>query len=96
MPRPYLQAGLALAALGDGRGGRSRTPRPELRQFFVRIARRRRSKIARIAVARRLLALAYHALRSENGCRSYPVNPATMVEARSLAVMASADGRQFD
>jgi hypothetical protein len=46
----------------------------------------------RIAVARRLLTLAYHALRSENGCRSYPVNPATMVEARSLAVMPSADG----
>jgi hypothetical protein len=66
---------------------------PELRQFFVRIARRRGSKIARIAVARRLLTLAYHALRSENGCRSYPVNPATMVEARSLAVVASADGR---
>ena len=66
---------------------------PELREFFGRIARRRGSKIARVAVARRLLTLAYYALRSENGCRSYPVNPTTTVEARSLAVMASADGR---
>ena len=66
---------------------------PELRDFFVRIARRRGNKIARVAVARRLLTLAFYALRSENGCRSYPVNPTTTVEARSLAVMASADGR---
>jgi transposase len=66
---------------------------PELREFFGRIARRRGNKIARVAVARRLLTLAYYALRSENGCRSYPVNPTTTVEARSLAVMASADGR---
>ena len=54
--------------------------------------RRRGNKIASVAVARRLLTLAYYALRSENGCRSYPVNPTSMVDARSLAVMASADG----
>jgi hypothetical protein len=66
---------------------------PELRDYFGRIARRRGNKIARVAVARRLLTLAFYALRSENGCRSYPVNPTTTVEARSLAVMASADGR---
>ena len=66
---------------------------PQLREFFNRIACRRGSKIARVAVARRLLTLTYYALRSENGCRSYPVNPTASVEARSLAVMASADGR---
>ncbi len=69
----------------------------ELRQFFVRIAHRRGTKIARVAVARRLLTLVYYALRSETGCRSYPV-PTTpsSVEARSSGVMASVDGRRFD
>ena len=62
---------------------------PELRQFFLRIARRRGNKIAKVAVARRLLTLAFYALRSESGCRSYPLTNAPSVEARSLAVMAS-------
>jgi transposase len=62
---------------------------PELRQFCLRIARRRGPKIARVAVARRLLTLAYYALRSETGCRSYPLPSSPSVEARSLAVMAS-------
>src|SRR6266852_6766781 len=61
----------------------------ELRQFFVRIARRRGVKIARVAVARRLLTLVYYALRSETGCRSYPISSNPKVEARSMAVMAS-------
>lgn len=62
----------------------------ELRQLFVRIARRRGAKIARVAVARRLLTLTYYALRSETGCRSYPISSSsTSVEARSMAVMAS-------
>lgn len=61
----------------------------ELRQLFVRIARRRGAKIARVAVARRLLTLVYHALRSESGCRSYPISSNPKVEARSMAVMAS-------
>jgi transposase len=61
----------------------------ELRQFFVRIARRRGAKIARVAVARRLLTLVYYALRCETGCRSYPISSNPKVEARSLAVMAS-------
>jgi transposase len=61
----------------------------ELRQLFVRIARRRGAKIARVAVARRLLTLVYYALRSESGCRSYPISSNPKVEARSLAVMAS-------
>jgi transposase len=60
---------------------------PKLREFFVGIVRRRGTKIARVALARRLLTLAFYALRSENGCRSYPLN--SSVEARSLAVMAS-------
>jgi transposase len=61
---------------------------PELRQFFLRIAKRRGVKIARVAVARRLLMLAFHALRSDTGCRSYPLRKPS-VEARSFAVMAS-------
>jgi transposase len=61
----------------------------ELRQFFIRIARRRGVKIARVAVARRLLTLVYYALRSETGCRSYPISSNPKVEARSMAVMAS-------
>jgi len=61
----------------------------ELRQLFIRIARRRGAKIARVAVARRLLTLVYYALRSESGCRSYPISSNPKVEARSLAVMAS-------
>jgi len=63
---------------------------PELRQLFLRVARRRGGKIARVAVARRLLTLVFYALRSESGCRSYPVPvKSTSVEARSQAVMAS-------
>jgi hypothetical protein len=46
---------------------------PTLRSFFGRIARRRGIKIARVAVARRLLTLCYYALRDENGCRAFPV-----------------------
>lgn len=48
-----------------------------------------KAKIARVAVARRLLTLVYHALRSETGSRSYPVSSNPKVEARSMAVMAS-------
>jgi transposase len=63
---------------------------PEVRQIFIRVARRRGGKIARVAVARRLLMLVFYALRSESGCRSYPVPlSSTSVEARSQAVMAS-------
>lgn len=61
----------------------------ELRQLFVHIARRRGAKVARVAVARRLLTLVYYALRSESGCRSYPIASNPKVEARSMAVMAS-------
>jgi hypothetical protein len=61
---------------------------PELRQFFLCIAKRRGVKIARVAVARRLLTLAFHALGSDTCCRSYPLGKPS-VEARSFAVMAS-------
>lgn len=61
----------------------------ELRQLFIRIAQRRGTKIARVAVARRLLTLVYYALRSQTGCRSYPISSNPKVEARSMAVMAS-------
>jgi transposase len=61
----------------------------DLRQIFIRIARRRGAKIARVAVARRLLTLVYYALRSETGCRSYPISSNPKVGARSMAVMAS-------
>jgi transposase len=46
---------------------------PVLRGFRDRIARRRGGKIAKVALARRLLTLCYYALRDEGGCRAYPV-----------------------
>ncbi len=46
---------------------------PVLRGFRDRIARRRGAKIAKVALARRLLTLCYYALRDECGCRAYPV-----------------------
>ncbi|TMG38231.1 MAG: IS110 family transposase [Chloroflexi bacterium] len=48
---------------------------PGHRRFFSRILHndRRRTKIARLALARRLLTLCYYALRDESGCRAYPV-----------------------
>lgn len=64
---------------------------PALRSFYQRIAGRRQAKIARVAVARRLLTLCFYALRDEHGCRAYPVLPP--VGARSLGFMASVDGR---
>lgn len=46
---------------------------PDLRRFHDRIARRRGNKIARVALARRLLTLCFYALRDEAGCLAYPV-----------------------
>ncbi len=46
---------------------------PVLRRFRDGIARRRGAKIAKVALARRLLTLCYYALRDEGGCRAYPV-----------------------
>lgn len=49
---------------------------PHLRRFYTEIAARRGPKIARVAVARRLLTLVFHALRDEGGCRAYPARVA--------------------
>jgi len=46
---------------------------PGLRAFVDRIASRRGTKIARVALARRLLTLSFYALRDERGCRAFPV-----------------------
>jgi hypothetical protein len=46
---------------------------PQLGHFTAQIAQRRGPKIARVALARRLLTLGYYALRDHGGCRAYPV-----------------------
>jgi transposase len=46
---------------------------PVLRRFRDHIARRRGNKIAKVALAHRLLTLCYYALRDQDGCRAYPV-----------------------
>jgi transposase len=46
---------------------------PQLGRFAAQIAQRRGPKIARVALARRLLTLCYYALRDQDGCRAYPV-----------------------
>jgi transposase len=48
---------------------------PDLRSFVDRIASRRGTKIARVALARRLLTLCFYALRDERGCRAFPIAP---------------------
>jgi transposase len=45
---------------------------PQLGRFTAQIALRRGPKIARVALARRLLTLCYYALRDDGGCRAYP------------------------
>ncbi len=44
----------------------------ELSQIQAGIASRRGDKIARVALARRIAILCYHALRSPYGCRAFP------------------------
>ncbi len=71
----------------------------QLHRFADPIAERRGTKIARVALARRLLVLAFYALRDERGCREYPALPRPSrrpVTARSLGCMASPDGRLRD
>jgi transposase len=46
---------------------------PGLRAFVDRIASRRGTKIARVALARRLLTLCFYALRDDRGCRAFPI-----------------------
>lgn len=77
--------------------GSSRSER--LHRFADPIAERRGTKIARVALARRILVLAFYALRDERGYRAYPALPHPSrrpVAARSPDVMASSDGRQTD
>lgn len=65
-----------------------RAPRdPGHRRFFVRIMHddRRRNKIARLALARRLLTLSYYALRDPDGCRAYPLTQKDPTGCRSKA-----------
>jgi transposase len=72
---------------------------PGLRSFVASIAERRGTKIARVALARRLLVLVFYALRDERGCRAYPALPRPSrrpVPARSAPDMASPDGRDSD
>ncbi|MHB8513140.1 MAG: IS110 family RNA-guided transposase [Actinomycetota bacterium] len=45
----------------------------DLKRFHDRIARRRGRKIARVALARRLTQLCFYAMRSDTGCKAYPV-----------------------
>ncbi len=45
---------------------------PALAGFYAPIASRRGDKIARVALARRLATLCYHALRNPQGCRAFP------------------------
>jgi transposase len=71
---------------------------PRLGGFFLSIENRRGTKIARVALAHRLLTLVYYALRDEGGCQAFPIRVASSRgRARSLAVMASSvDGRPSD
>ena len=46
---------------------------PALQHFEDGIARRRGPKIARVALARRLLTLCFYALRDQTGCRAFPL-----------------------
>lgn len=47
----------------------------DLRRLYDRVAVRRGTKIATVALARRLLELCYYALRDPDGCRAFPVAP---------------------
>jgi len=64
---------------------------PALRRFFSPIEERRGTKIARVALARRLLTLVFYALRDPDGCRAYPPlrRPSRSTTARSPFGMAS-------
>jgi len=64
---------------------------PDLGRFAGPIEQRRGTKIARVALARRLLTLAFYALRDPAGCRAYPAppRPSRSVTARSPRGMAS-------
>src|SRR5207249_2649685 len=78
--RRWVMVEAAVRALGN----------PQLGVFYTSIEKRRGSKMARVALARRLLTLAYYALRDEGGCRAFPVpTEIPRGRARSLIDMAS-------
>ena len=64
---------------------------PDLQRFAGPIEERRGTKIARVALARRLLTLTFYALRDPEGCRAYPPlrRSSRSVTARSPFGMAS-------
>ena len=71
----------------------------ELGLFFTRIEKKRGTKIARVALAHRLLTLVYYALRDECGCRAFPApprrhrKPHPAVERARLSSWPPEDGR---
>ena len=63
---------------------------PQLGMFFTGIEKQRGTKIARVALAHRLLILAYYALRDEGGCPvPHKASSASRGRARLCPVMAS-------
>lgn len=62
---------------------------PSLHRFADPIEARRGSKIARVALARRLLTLAFYALRDPDGCRAYPPVRRSSRTSRSLPARSS-------
>ena len=72
-PRPHHQAGSRWLRWILVEAATTAVRDPQLGRFTVQIAQRRGPKIARIALARRLLTLCYYALRDQDGCRAYPV-----------------------
>jgi transposase len=69
----------------------------ELSRWQTEIANRRGDKIARVALARRIATLCFHALRSQHGCRAFRLAQSDSlhrpVGAHPLEFMASGDGR---
>ena len=62
---------------------------PALCRFEERIASRRGKKIARVALARRLLTLSFYALRDQGGCRAFPVRARASRRIRTGALAGS-------
>lgn len=65
---------------------------PQLRLWSERIASRRGTKIARVALARRLLTLSFYALRDQGGCRAFPVRARARVRQVRPGALAASHG----
>ena len=72
-PRPHHQTGSRWLRWTLVEAATSAVRDPQLGRFTAQIAQRRGPKIARVALARRLLTLCFYALRDDGGCRAYPV-----------------------